>query len=214
MNKLSTDRLYDRGEILSVMLSAGQFAHASQEAMEGVLDDLWNPEVRWVDEQRGAAMMDHWGAVPVVLVAAKRAGFITKECFTVSTLHHMAKCVGVVCCLCLEIDGEDTHRGASVVPSGMMDFICPTALGIESRFDGYSVERLIDGLAQPLCPKCKRALGGRFWKQFQHKIPHELPEIEYLDALSYLANFHGFRQRVERNAGNVSLLRFDPRKPL
>ncbi len=172
-----------------------------------MLEALWDIEVR---RPSPVGEADYYGAVPYTLLAARQSGFLAAECYAAGVVSHIASKLGVVCCLCLAINDQEDACYYSV-PQGLVEFVCPSVLSLQTRFKGYSTDRMISGLSQPLCRRCRRALGGYLYRQHGQRLPDDLPEIEYAAALTYIANFHGFRQRVERNAGNLSRLRFDPR---
>ena len=200
--------------MLRVMLTAGQFAHVTPDQIESALDDLYDPSVRF-DAEWGRNYNHHGcdDAVPYTLVKADQAGFLTERCYDCQTIHYFGRVAGIVCCLCLEIESERAYFNSGVgwsVPDSFVSFVCPTYLRAETTMrmpGGMPVTQ--SGI--PMCGRCIKAVGSKLWRDNGGKWL-EGNDALYLPALTWLLTNPSFRKRIERNAGNLSRLRFDPRK--
>lgn len=199
---LSNERLYEREEMLGILMQAGQFAHLSEDDFGRSLDRLWNigERLAWRDSRHNLNAPAE-RAVSLALVKAAQTGLIEPRYFDAQTVDWVARTEPQLCCLCFTIH---TPTGGSPYDTSL-DFISyamPTFVRVDAP---YYVRR-------PLCNKCAWGVAGRVWREEGQEVSIAGDPLTWGAILGHLIGVKSFKERVRASAANMKHLRFDPRK--
>lgn len=202
MPTLSNERLYERDEMLGILMRAGQFAHLSADDLGRSLGRLWNigERLAWRDSRHNLHAPAE-RAVSIALVKAAQTGLIAPRYFDAQTVDWVARTEPQLCCLCFTISAP---TGGSPYDTSL-DFIC-YAMPTFARLDApYYVRR-------PLCNKCAWGVAGRVWREEGQEVSVADGPDHWGAILAHLMCVKSFKERVRASAPNMKRLRFDPRR--